>query len=124
MVNVNTLSIKLKDYIHSQIVTLAKESPIIGVLKPVIIRVVDNNIHKVQDTLKLISDKEGNVDVENILEEMIDSVMHTNPFNLNTQFGDIEIGGGFIKLNIPLTNKRLILNQGDIQNFKSLLIAN
>lgn len=50
--------------------------------------------------------------------------MTTNPFKLNTQFGDIEIGGGYIKLNIPLTNKRLILNQNDIQNFKSLLISN
>ena len=124
MINVNTLSIKLKDYLHSQVTTLAKESPIIGVLKPVITRVVDNNIYKVKDTLNLISDKEGNVDIENILEEMVDSIMTTNPFKLNTQFGDIEIGGGYIKLNIPLTNKRLILNQDDIQNFKSLLIAN
>lgn len=124
MINVNTLSIKLKDYLHSQVTTLAKESPIIGVLKPVITRVVDNNIYKVKDTLNLISDKEGNVDIENILEEMVDSIMNTNPFKLNTQFGDIEIGGGYIKLNIPLTNKRLILNQDDIQNFKSLLIAN
>lgn len=50
--------------------------------------------------------------------------MDTRPFTFNTSFvGDIEIGGGFIKLNIPLTDKRLILDQGDIQSFRSLLIA-
>lgn len=50
--------------------------------------------------------------------------MDTRPFTFNTSFaGDIEIGGGTIKLNIPLTDKRLILNQVDIQNFRSLLIA-
>ena len=124
MVNVNTLSTRLKEYINGQVISLARENPMIGFMKPLITRAIDKNFDKVKKALDLISDKEGNVDIENIIDEMLQSVMNTRPFTFNTSFaGDIEIGGGFIKLNIPLTDKRLILNQGDIQNFRSLLIA-
>jgi hypothetical protein len=124
MVNVNTLSARLREYINGQVISLARENPMIGFMKPLITRAIDKNFDKVKKALDLISDKEGNVDIENIIDEMIQSVMNTNPFTFNTSFaGDIEIGGGFIKLNIPLTDKRLILNQEDIQNFRSLLIA-
>ena len=45
--------------------------------------------------------------------------MTTNPFTFKTSFvGDIEIGGGEIKFNLPLTNKRLVLNMTDLETFK------
>jgi hypothetical protein len=49
--------------------------------------------------LDLISDDDGNIDVETIITEMAESVMDTKPFTVNTEFlGNIEIGGGIIKL--------------------------
>lgn len=124
MINTNELTMKLREYINSQIVSLAKTNPMIGFIKPLISRVVDKNFNKINKALGLIADENGNVDIENILEEMIQSVMTTEPFTFNTSFaGDIEIGGGLIKLNIPLTDKRLILNKIDIQNFRNLLIG-
>lgn len=69
-----------------------------------------------------MADEEGNIDVENILTEMIENIMHSNPFIYNTSFmGDIEIGGGHIKLNLPFTNKRLLLNTEDLETFKEIL---
>lgn len=122
MINTKDLSIKLREYVDSQITSLGKSNPMISFAKPLITRVVDKNFSKITKTLDLIADEEGNIDVENIIEEMLQSVMGTDPFTFNTSFaGDIEIGGGLIKFNIPLTDKRLILNKVDIQNFKEML---
>lgn len=125
MIATTQLTNNLKTYITSQLDTMAKSTPMISFMKPIITRVVDKNFSKVTDTLNMIADKEGNIDIENILEEMLQNVMNTNPFTFKTSFiGDIEIGGGQIKLNLPLTNKRIVLNQGDIQIFKEALIKN
>lgn len=70
------------------------------------------------------ADKDGNIDIENILTEMMENLMTTNPFTFKTSFaGDIEIGGGEIKFNLPLTNKRLVLNMTDLETFKEMLIT-
>lgn len=50
--------------------------------------------------------------------------MTTQPFTFKTSFiGDIEVGGGSIKLNIPLTDKRLVFDTTDLENFKEMLIT-
>lgn len=112
----------LKAYIALQLDTMSKTTPIVGIAKPIITRMVNNNIGKITKTLNLIADENGNIDVENILTEMMDNIMHSNPFVYNTSFmGDIEIGGGQIKLNLPFTNKRLVLNTTDLETFKEML---
>jgi hypothetical protein len=124
MINTNELTLKLREYVNYQITSLGKTNPMVSFIKPLITRVVDKNFNKVNKALNLIADDNGNIDIENIIEEMIQSVMNTEPFTFNTSFaGDIEIGGGLIKINIPLTDKRLILNKVDIQNFKSMLTS-
>lgn len=35
--------------------------------------------------------------------------------------GDIEIGGGQVKFNIPFINKRLVLNQADLETLRDML---
>ena len=115
---------KLKVYSESQLNKLCKTDPLLGILKPIASRAINTNIDKLKSFTNLIADSEGNIDVEGIAEEMFTSLMETNPFVLNTSFmGDIEVGGGYIKLNIPLTSKRLVLNQSDIQELKNILIA-
>lgn len=122
MINSTDLALRLREYINSQIVSLAKTNPMISFMKPFITRVIDKNVNKADKILNLIADDNGNIDIENIIEEMIESIMNTEPFIFNTSFtGDIEIGGGLIKINIPLTDKRLVLNKVDIQNFRSML---
>lgn len=87
-------------------------------------RALDKNFSKVSKALDLIADKDGNIDIENILTEMMENLMTTNPFTFKTSFvGDIEIGGGEIKFNLPLTNKRLVLNMTDLETFKEMLIT-
>jgi hypothetical protein len=83
---------------------------------------VDKNFHKTKKFLDLIADETGDIDIETLLPEMIDSVMNTSPFTFKTDFmGDIELGGGLIKLNIPVINKTLIFNGDDLETLKDIL---
>lgn len=125
MITVPQLTNNLKTYITSQLDTMSKSTPMIGFMKPLITRALDKNFNKVTKALDLIANEEGKIDIENILSEMMQNIMNTNPFIFKTSFiGDIEIGGGQIKLNLPLTDKRLILDMNDLEAFKEMLIKN
>ena len=125
MITIQQLTNNLKNYINSQLNIMSNNTPIVRLIKPLITRDIDKNIDKVTNIIKLISDKEGNVDIEAILSEMIQNTINIQPFIYKAPFiGDIEIGNGNIKLNLPLTDKRIILNQEDLQILKEALIKN
>lgn len=124
MVTIIQLTDNLKSYISLQLESMAKTNPMIGFMKPLITRALDKNFDKVSKALDLIADKDGNIDIENILAEMMENLITTKPFTFKTSFvGDIEIGGGEIKFNLPLTSKRLVLNMTDLETFKEMLIT-
>lgn len=124
MVTIMQLTDNLRSYILLQLETMSKASPIVSLIKPLITRALDNNFSKIHKALNLIADKDGNIDIENILTEMAENLVTTDPFTFKTSFiGDIEIGGGEVKFNLPLTNKRLVLNTADLEAFKEMLIT-
>lgn len=124
MMTITQLTDNIKSYISLQLDSVSKSNPIIGFMKPLITRALDKNFDKVEKALDLIADKDGNIDVENIISEMAGNLINTDPFTFKTSFiGDVEIGGGEIKFNLPLTNKRLVLNNADIDTFKEMLIT-
>lgn len=121
--NTNDIINNLKTYINLQLDNMSQTTPVISFMKPLITRALDKNFNKVTKVFDLIADKDGNVDIENILLEMIDNTINTQPFTINTSFiGDIEIGGGYIKLNLPLTNKKLVFDTSDLEAFKDMII--
>ena len=118
------LTDNLRAYVATQLDTMSKNTPMISFMKPLITRALDKNFSKVTKALDLIANDEGKIDIENILTEMMENVMNTNPFTFKTSFiGDVEIGGGQIKFNLPLTNKRLVLDMTDLEAFKEMLIT-
>lgn len=122
MITIDKLTENLKTYVVTQIDTMSKNTPMISFMKPLITRALDKNFNKITKALDLISDENGNIDIENILAEMSEGLLNTNPFLFKTQvIGDIEIGGGQIKFNLPFTSKRLVLNMDDINTFKEML---
>lgn len=122
MINVMQLSKNLRNYLVSQIDTLSNSAPMVGFMKPLIIRALDKNLYKIHNAVDLIADKDGNIDIENIMAEMLDNVSSMKPFSFNTSFmGDIEIGGGQIKFNVPFINRRLVLNQADLETLRDML---
>lgn len=125
MIAIPQLKERLQSYLVSQIETLGKTNPMIGFTKPLITRALNKNLSKLDKALDLIADENGNIEIEGILEEMIQSVVSSNPFIMKTPFiGDVEIGGGTIKLNVPLTDKSLVFNESDLQGFKEILTTN
>lgn len=122
MISVMQLSKNLKEYLVSQIDILSGSTPMMGFMKPLIVRALDKNMSKIHSALDLISDKDGNVDIENIIAEMLDNISSMKPFSFNTSFmGEIEIGGGEVKFNLPFMNKRLVLNQPDLETLRNML---
>lgn len=76
--NVNIVAERVRSYINGQITRMAMDNPVVGFMKPIITRVIDNNVYKIEDGLKMIADKDGNIDTEAILTEMLDSVRKLN----------------------------------------------
>lgn len=115
----------LKIFLNRQISSLALTNPILSFSKPLITRVINNNIYKANGFLSMLADENGNIDVQSLVPEMIQSVMNTRPFIYHTEFlGDLEIGGGMIKLNIPLTNNQIVLGKNDLDMLKELFTEN
>lgn len=124
MVTITKLTSNLKTYVINQLDVMSKNTPIINFMKPLITRVFNKNFNKITQVLNLIADENGNIDIENILAEMTEGLINTNPFVFKNQIiGDIEIGGGCIKFNVPFTNKKLVFNMDDIEAFKEMLIT-
>ena len=118
------LTDRVKSYVSAQLDSMSRTNPMISFTKPLITRILDKNFGKITKAMDLKADENGNVDIEGILSEMMDNLMTTQPFTIKTSFiGDVEIGGGNIKLNIPLTDKRLVFNMSDLENFKEMLIT-
>ena len=119
---INTIE-TLKIFLNKQINSLAMTNPLISFSKPLIIRVVNNKINQVSGFLSMLTDDSGEIDVQSLIPEMIQSVMTTKPFIYHTEFlGDLEIGGGFIKMNIPMTNNQIVLGKADLDTLRDLFI--
>ena len=114
---------KLKIYLNGRINSLALNNPLIGFTKPIILRAINNNIYKAEGFLSILADESGNIDTQSLIPEMIQSVMTTKPFIYHTDFlGDLEIGGGVIKMNIPFTNNQIVLGKNDLDVLKELFV--
>lgn len=122
MVTVPKLIDSLQRYVDMQIEEVARTNPMIGFMKPLVKRAADNAISKADKMLVLLADKDGNIDINEIMSEMIESLMTTQPFTVNTSFiGDIAIGNGNIKVGIPFTERNLVFNVSDLQNLREML---
>jgi hypothetical protein len=103
---------------------MSKTSPMMEFVKPLVTRALDKKLSKITSILDLISDDNGNIDIEGILSEITENLMTTQPFTFKAPYiGDIEIGGGTIGFSIPLTDKKLVFDTTDLESFKEMLIT-
>ena len=112
---------KLKIFLNKQVSSLAMNNPLIAFAQPMITRIVSNKLNSAHCFLSMLTDESGEIDTKTLIPEMIQSIMNTKPFVYHTEFlGDLEIGGGFIKLNIPMTNNQLVLGRNDLEDLKQI----
>jgi hypothetical protein len=118
---VNKIIDTTRKFISNKLSNAAMDNPMIGFVKPIILRVINNNTYKLRSAPSLVTDEYGEIDMYSLLGDMTKSLMDTNPFIYNIPpLGDVEIGGGYIKINVPFTNKRLALSKDDLDQFKEL----
>ena len=114
----------LKLFLGKQITSLANNNPLIAFAQPVISKVVNNKLNNMHGFLSMLADESGEIDTKTLVSEMVQNVMTTKPFVYHTDIlGDLEIGGGFIKINIPMTNNQLVLGRNDLEELKQLFNA-
>lgn len=122
MVDRKVIIDKIVSFVDMKLSELSATNPFVLIIRPIVARVVNNNIEKVDSILKLVQDKDGKVDVEGILSEMIDNLLVAQIKKYPDVLGGVEIGNGTIKVNIPFVDKAIVFDSSDIEMFKQSLI--
>jgi hypothetical protein len=123
--NISIIQRVLNNFIDTKVNNFCSVNPMINLFKPVIKRAIDINVNKLYSKLSVITDSSGNIDVEGIIPEMIENIKNMEPYTINTEsIGDIVIGKGSIILNIPMTDRRLVIDSTDLEELKTLLNSN
>lgn len=123
--NIDTLQKLFIDFVDTKLNSFCTTNPLLHLFKPVIKRVVNININKIHSKLSILADENGDIDVKGMLPEMIDNIKNMEPFTIQTEaIGDIVIGKGSIILNIPMTDRRLVINTSDLEELKNLINSN
>ena len=113
---------RLVSFIDTKLSAMSASNPFILIIRPIVARAVNNNIEKLDSVLKLVQDKDGKVDIEGILSEMIDNLLVAQIKKYPNILGGVELGNGSIKVNIPFLDKAIVFDSTDIASFKQNLI--
>lgn len=124
MINKNQLFKGINTFVSDYSDSIAKDNPLMCFIKPLLTRIVNNKLIEYESVISLIADKDGNIDAEGILSEILTSLTKVNPFNYNVQGLNINIGGGTIGIDVPIINKHVVFNASDIEYLKELLTSN
>lgn len=122
MVQKEVIIEKIVEFANTKLAEIGANNPVILLVRPFFARAINNNITKLDSLLSMVADKDGMVDIEGIMTEMIDNLLVSRLTSYPKVLGGLEIGEGSIKLNVPLMNKQLVFDTNDIEVFKQTLI--
>lgn len=123
MINKEAVIKKIVEFANTKLTEIGAQNPVILLVRPFFARAINNNIEKLDSLLTMVADKDGMVDVEGIMTEMVDNLLVARLTKYPKVLGGLEIGEGSIKMNIPLMNKQLVFDTNDIEAFKQSLIS-
>lgn len=105
----------MKSFADAKISEMGSTNSIILFTKPILDRAVNNMLDKADSFLTLIEDKNGCIDFENIIDEMITNLITTKTRRYDNILNGLTIGDGHIKMDIPLFDTQLVFNTTDIK---------
>lgn len=105
----------MKSFANAKISDMGTNNSIILFTQPIINRAVDNMLYKADSFLALIEDKNGCIDIEAIVDEMINNLITTKSRTYDDILSGLTIGDGHIKMNIPLIDKQIVFDTNDIK---------
>lgn len=133
MVNVRNIMSTIDKYIDSRVDMVVGKNPIMNLMQPFIKKAfkgyINNYTGQIEGYLKLISDKNGNVDIDGLLDEVITRFDTMDEMTIPTKkMGDVHIGKGKLVLEVPslfgLTANNLVFTTKDITDLKSMIVNN
>lgn len=120
--NIDRLLELFNSFIDNKINSFCVSNPLLNLFKPVVKTIISNNISKIYSKLSLLADSNGEIDIHGMLPEIVETLNTMEPYTIQTEvIGDIVIGKGSIILNIPMTNRRLVIDSSDINELVTLL---
>jgi hypothetical protein len=63
---------------------MSKIHPLVNFVKPLVTRALNKNIGKIDSLVAMIADENGNIDIEEILTEMTNSIVTGKSFTVDT----------------------------------------
>lgn len=123
--NIKDLSLKTKGYIIDLIDNLAQTNFMISVARPAINMAIDNNFYKIDNLFSAISDKEGDINIDKLIDDTISSVLNGRKGVLPVgKICQIQFGDNNMKIEIPSINYYISFNSDDFIKFKNYLLGN
>lgn len=116
MIDKDKLIEELLKFINTKISDISSSNPLFDIVaKPYLSKIVDANVSKLDKALSLITDENGMVDGDGLLNDMLDRLIVSKANTIN----GVTIGEGSIKLTIPFINKTVVFDKEDFDELKT-----
>lgn len=116
MIDKDKLIEELLKFINTKISDISSSNPLFDIVaKPYLSKIVDANVSKLDKALSLITDENGMVDGDGLLNDMLDKLIVSKANTIN----GVTIGEGSIKLTIPFINKTVVFDKEDFDELKT-----
>lgn len=114
----------MKDYVNHKLSEMSANNSFILFARPIFDRIACNAIDKVDSVLKLLADKDGEIDIVSIGDEMITNLITAKSREYNDIIDGLIIGDGRVCIPINFINKKIILTHEDIKEAIAFINSN
>lgn len=114
----------MKDYVSHKLSEMSANNSFILFARPIFDRIACNAIDKVDSVLKLLADKDGEIDIVSIGDEMINNLITAKSREYNDIIDGLIIGDGRVCIPINFINKKIILTHEDIKEAIAFINSN
>lgn len=131
MTNITNVISAIDTFIDSRLDMIIGGNPLLNLAQPFIKRAVKKQVSDYTDKIKqyaqYVADKDGNIDVDNIFDEVTKRFNEMDSVIVPTEnMGNVTVGKGELVFEVPSLfggkSKKLTFTTDDIMDFKSMII--
>ena len=116
MVTKETIINEIVNYAGTKINSIANESVLFDILfKPFITEVVNVNIDKLDSILSLVTNEEGLINAEKLINDIVDNLVVAPVKNIK----GINVGDGKVEINLPMIGGSVVFDRSDFEELKT-----
>lgn len=116
MVTKETIINEIINYANSKVNSIANESVLFDILfKPFITEVVNVNIAKLDSALSLVTNDEGLINAEKLINDIVDNLVVAPVKNIK----GINVGDGKVEINLPMIGGSVVFDRSDFEELKT-----